>query len=120
MFKSLEEKQSAVDEKLKVLEARIESRWAKILPNYFMVFLTFGIAVFTGLLMWYLSRGTTDKTLTEIEEVIQNGFKTFNDFLSMYLRISKERTRKEDDLSWIFYHAHRKWSERFSNESNHG
>jgi hypothetical protein len=59
-----------------------------------MVLLTLGIAVFTGVLMWYLSKGPTDKTLTGTEEVIKNGFKTFNDFLSMYLSIVKDRTRE--------------------------
>jgi hypothetical protein len=93
-FKTLEEKLSAVDEKLKTLEARMERRWTEIFPNYFMVVLTLGIAIFTGVLMWYLSKGTTDKTLAGTEEVIKNGFKTFNDFLSMYLSIVKDRTRE--------------------------
>jgi hypothetical protein len=94
-FKFLEKKLLIGDEKFKTLEARAERGWVQIFPTYSMVFLTLGIAVFTGLLMWYLSKGTTDKTLTGTEEVIKSGFKTFNDFLSMYLSIAKERTGEE-------------------------
>jgi hypothetical protein len=59
-----------------------------------MVFLTLGITVFTVVLMWYLSKGTNDKTLKGTEEAINDGFKTLNDFLSTYLSIVKDRARE--------------------------
>jgi hypothetical protein len=96
-LKSLEEKLSAVDEKLLAGNEKIkvlEERRTEILPNYFVIILTLGIAVFTGVLMWYLSKGPTDKTMKGTEELIKNGFKTFNDYLSIYLSILKDRTRK--------------------------
>jgi hypothetical protein len=59
-----------------------------------MVILTLGIAVFTGVLMWYLSKGPTDETMKGTEEVIKNGFKAVNDYLSIYLSIVKDRTKE--------------------------